>query len=136
MEQHYTLSNEDFLAQFENCTLNPEIFSHEAHLRLAWLYLLKYNEAEACHKTVLHLKAYVKKLGFEEKFNYTLTVASVKAVHHFMKRSQSVSFADFIQEFPKLKYDFKALLATHYSIDIFNNSKAKNHWLEPDLSSF
>ena len=136
MEQHLLLTDEAFITQFENCSLNPEVFSHEAHLRLAWIYLHRYNEPVACRQTAKHLKVYVKHLGAEGKFNHTLTVASVKAVHHFMQRSQSVKFTDFINEFPELKYNLKELLATHYSVDIFNFPEAKTHWLEPDLSAF
>ncbi|AXG73971.1 hypothetical protein DVK85_06815 [Flavobacterium arcticum] len=136
MEKHLLLSDEEFIKEFENCSLNPEVFSHEAHLRLAWIYLCKYNEAMAYRKTVVNLKAYIKHLGAEGKFNHTLTIASVKAVYHFMQRSQYANFTDFINEFPELKYNLKELLATHYSIDIFNLPEAKTHWLEPDLSAF
>ncbi len=136
MEQHLWLTDEAFTAQFENCTLKPELFSHEAHLRIAWLYLCKYNEQEAALIIADRLQAYVKYLGAAEKFNYTLTIASVKAVHHFMQLCRHDTFTGFINEFPKLKYNLKELLATHYSIDIFNSQTAKNQWLEPDLSSF
>ena len=130
------LTDEAFITQFENCMLNPDIFSHEAHLRLAWIYLTLHGEQEACRKTALHLQAYVKHLGAEAKFNYTLTIASVKAVHHFMQICQQDTFTGFINEFPELKYNLKGLLATHYSVDIFNLPEAKIHWLEPDLSAF
>ena len=37
MEKHFDLDDSEFLARLENCTLDPACFSHEAHLRLAWL---------------------------------------------------------------------------------------------------
>jgi len=48
--------------------------------------------------------------GDGSKFHTTLTVASIKTVNHFMQKSKSHQFADFIQEFPRLKTSFKELL--------------------------
>ncbi len=42
MEEHFYLTDIQFERQFANCSLNPELFSHEAHLRLAWLHISKY----------------------------------------------------------------------------------------------
>jgi hypothetical protein len=38
MEKHLELTDLEFEANFKNCSLNPDIFSHEAHLRLAWIH--------------------------------------------------------------------------------------------------
>jgi len=75
-------------------------------------------------------------LGEDNKFNKTVTVAAVKAVHHFMKRTDSDNFQSLIQEFPKLKYNFKELLKMHYSFDLFLSDKAKTTFIEPDLLPF
>ena len=37
MEQHYTLTDNEFEKQFQTSSLDPAIFTHEAHLRLAWI---------------------------------------------------------------------------------------------------
>ena len=75
-------------------------------------------------------------LGAEEKFNTTLTVASMNMVHHFIKKTETDNFLDFIQAFPALKYDFKRLVSQHYSFDILNEERTKKEFVEPDLLAF
>jgi hypothetical protein len=41
-ELHFSLTDIEFENQFENGTLKPELFSHEAHVRLAWIHIKKY----------------------------------------------------------------------------------------------
>ncbi len=66
----------------------------------------------------------------------TLTIAAIKAVHHFIDRSDAISFGEFILEFPRLKYNFKELMAAHYQVDIYNSAKAKEEFVQPDLLPF
>jgi hypothetical protein len=80
--------------------------------------------------------AFVKPLGAEEKFNKTLTVASMNIVHHFMQKAEADNFLDFIQAFPTLKYDFKQLVSQHYSFDILTDDRTKKEYIEPDLVGF
>lgn len=136
MEKHFERNDVEFMQQFNSCELNPAIFSHEAHLRLAWL-LINRDGIEKAEKIIQQqLQQFVKSVGAEDKYNKTLTIAAMKAVDHFMKKSASDNFKDFIEEFPALKYNFKALMRTHYSFDIYNLPKAKEEYMEPDLVAF
>jgi len=136
MENHYQLNDEQFLLALEAATLNPKLFSHEAHLRLA--YLLIYNNGidKAIDICCSQIQNYANSLGAKDKFNKTVTVAAVKTVHHFMLKSETESFNDLMKEFPRLKNNFKDLLSQHYGIDIFNSEIAKSSFLEPDLLPF
>lgn len=136
MEKHFELSDAEFEKQFISCELNPEIFSHEAHLRLAWINIKKYGVKKAEINIQDQLIEYVKSLGAESKYNTTLTLAAIKAVHHFMLKSKSDNFQGFIIEFPRLKYNFKELMSCHYGFDIYNSESAKLRFLEPDLLPF
>lgn len=136
MKSHFDLNDEIFGQQFSNCTLDPEIFNHEAHLRLAWIHITKYGIDTAIENVSTQLINYTTALGASGKYNKTLTIAAVKAVNHFIGRSQSNNFADFIKEFPRLKTNFKDLMAKHYKIDIFKLPLAKTTYLEPDLLPF
>lgn len=136
MENHYQLSDEQFLLALETTTLNPKLFSHEAHLRFAYL-LIDYNGINtAIDKSCEQIKEYASSLGAKDKFNKTVTVAALKAVYHFMLKSESDNFKDLMEEFPRLKTNFKDLLSQHYGIDIFNSEIAKSSFLEPDLLPF
>ena len=136
MEQHYQLSDEEFETQFANCTLDPKLFSHEAHLRLTWLYIKKYGLVKAEGMIIEQLTAYVKSLGATEKFNLTLTIAAIKAVHHFMTHIDVPNFNEFIDQGSQLKTAFKELINSHYSFDVFQSEEAKTKFIAPDLVAF
>ena len=136
METHYRLNDEQFLKQFESASLQPQLFNHEAHLRLAWLHIDCFGAECAIDNVTSQLRNYTKTLGAEDKYNETVTVAAVKAVYHFMLRSESKNFQGFIQEFPRLKTNFKDLLGAHYGFDVFSNEEAKSGFIAPDLLPF
>ncbi|HKK12097.1 MAG TPA: hypothetical protein VJ945_04660 [Flavobacteriaceae bacterium] len=136
IEDHFKLSDTEFEKQFENCQLNPSVFGHEAHLRLAWIHIKNYGIEKALQNVKSQLQNFVEYVGAKDKYNVTLTIAAVKAVNHFMLKSEPDNFKDFIEEFPRLKHNFKELLGYHYGIDIFNSREAKAKFLEPDLLPF
>ena len=136
MLSHNDLDDKTFEEQFANCKLDPSVFNHEAHLRLAWVHIKNYGIKQAEENIQKQLKQYVHHLGAYDKYNITLTVAAVMIVYHFMKKSASKKFSEFVEEFPRLKYQFDELIASHYKIDIFKSEIAKERFIEPDLLSF
>jgi hypothetical protein len=136
MEKHYDLTDLELETYFKSCTLNPTIFNHEAHLRLAWIYITKYGEKEAIKIICTQLMQFVSFVEAKDKYNQTLTIAAVKIVAHFINKSNSGTFQEFISEFPRLKYNFKDLINIHYKFDVFNSEIAKKRFIEPDLEPF
>jgi len=136
MEEHFNLNDDEFERQFKACNLDPLLFTHEGHLRLAYIHIGKYGHDVAITNICNQLAAFVTHLGAIEKYNTTLTVAAVKAVYHFMQKSKAHDFKGFIAEFPQLKYEFKKMMQSHYDFDIFNSPKAKKTFLEPNLLTF
>ena len=136
MKSHFELNDTQFEQQFKSCKLDPTLFSHEAHLRLAYIHIGKYGHDQAITNVCDQLAANVTHLGATDKYNTTLTVAAVKAVYHFMQKSKANDFIGFIAEFPQLKNEFKRLMQCHYDFDVFNSQKAKKTFLEPNLLPF
>ena len=136
MEAHFNLSDAEFEQQFAAAILDPNVFSHEAHLRLAWIHIRKYGIEKALLNVRSQIKAYTVKLGAIDKYNETVTIAAMRAVYHFMLHSTASTFTDFIDSNPRLKNNFKALMDAHYSNDIFKSARAKETYLEPDRLPF
>ena len=113
LNNHFDLSEEQFEQEFSNCRLAPNLFNHEAHLRLAWIQLKKTDLPTATDTVCTQLTNFVRHIGAEDKFNKTLTVAAVKMVHHFMQDALADNFFDFSLEFPLLKTNFNGLLASY-----------------------
>ena len=136
MEKHWKLSEEEFEEKFSTCSFRPLWFTHEAHLRLAWMYVNKYGKEIAFEKYSEQLQAFANKYNAKGKYNATVTYASIQIMSRFIEKSEAYDFQDFINEFPELKSKFKGLLTTHYSSDIFTSKEAKKHILQPDLVPF
>ncbi len=136
MEKHYELSDLDFEIQFADASLDPVLFSHEAHLRLAWIHITKYGIDKAIDNICSQIRTFATFHGDNDKYNETVIIAAVRAVYHFVLKSESGYFKDFILQFPRLKNKFGELLDSHYSLDIFKSELAKKKYMHPDLLPF
>ena len=136
MEKHNSYSDERLLLAMEKAALDPEVFTHEAHLRWGWLLMRKNGVEAAVRIACKHLKDYTIQLGAADKYNETVTVAAVRAINHFQMRCRAESFQEFLEQSPGLKHSFKELLGSHYSEDIFKSEDARINYLEPDLHPF
>ena len=136
MKTHFSLDDPSFERAFETMELDPVLFTHEAHIRLAWLHIKQYGLEKAVFNLNKQIKNFAEKHGNPMKYNKTVTTASVHAVAHFMARSEAENFSDFINSNPKLLGNLKGLLMSHYSIDIFSDEFGRTQYLEPDLIPF
>jgi hypothetical protein len=75
MEKHFELTDAEFEGQFSNCLLGPKIFSHEAHLRLAWIHINKYGIDQAIENVTTQLQKFIDPLGERDKYNTTVTIS-------------------------------------------------------------
>jgi hypothetical protein len=133
MEPH-ELSQEDrnFRSAFEAYAVTPSQFNHEAHVRLAYVYLAEYDVESAVQRMREALLNFLEHNGIpRSKFHETITRAWVLAVRHFMNRSASTSSADFIAKNQEV-LDSKIML-THYSASVLFSSDARASFVEPDL---
>jgi hypothetical protein len=136
MENHYKMSDKELEFQLRNGVLYPSLFSHQAHLRLAWIHIRNYGIEAALLSIPEQIRSYVSGIGAAEKYNHTLTIAAVKTVYHFKLRSDATDFREFITEFPRLNHNFRDLISSHYSIGILNTKKAKKEFIAPDLLAY
>lgn len=109
-ERHRLLPDEAFVRAFTACTLEPGLFSHEAHLRLAWILITRHGLMKASEMLCRLLKEYDRVYGDGTKFDSDLTLAAARTVDRFQKRSRSASFTDFLKDNPCLLEKFREQL--------------------------
>jgi hypothetical protein len=132
----HAASDEDraFRAAFEACAVQPAAFNHEAHLRLAYVYLVEYGTSKAHERMRQSLLSFLEAHGVPpEKYHETLTRAWVLAVSHFMDKAPSSSFAEFAANSQPL-LNSKAML-THYTPEKLFSPEARTSYVEPDLEA-
>lgn len=131
----YSISKADaeFKNKFEACEIAAGGFNHEAHLRLAYIYLAE-NDAESSVKLMREsLKRFLKHNNVEPtKYHETLTKAWILAVYHFMnKTDRCTSAKDLIDRHPEM-LDTKIMMS-HYSADVLFTDAAREAFVEPNL---
>ena len=136
MDTHFDLTDLEFKTTFEAKTFNPKLFTHEAHVRLAWIYLNTYDVEQAIEAFCTQFVDFVTLYKAKGKYNKTLTIAAIYIINHFKTKSASGDFKTFILEYPELVTEFKHLIELHYSLDVYASVQAKQYYIEPDLQPF
>lgn len=125
------MNDQDFLQQFEACSLPKELFKHRGHLRVTWLYLEKYAYPEAVDAVRDGIKKYAASLGAAQIFHETMTLAWIKLVAAARHQKDASSFEDFMAAHPELANS--KLIHEYYSLELLQTDAARNAWLTPDL---
>ena len=131
-EKHHLLTNDEFEEQFESCTLPECYFTHEAHLRLAYIHIKKHGVKQAIKNISRQIIAFDTKYGDGTKFNTRLTIASAKVVEFFMHKTSAKDFKGMLLEFPRLRSNFCEVLKEHYKLDFFKQEK-EDEYLESSV---
>ena len=130
------ISDNEFIIQFENSTLDEVHFDHTGHLRLAWIYLNAYAFDIAVDCVCVGIDKYATSLGASDKFHVTIT----KAIMHIMKRRMNQfrpqDFQSFTEQNQDLVFDCFAVLNKYYSQNILNSAYAKTTFVLPNKRNF
>lgn len=136
MNNHYEYSDQELEDSFSDKTFPVKLFTHEAHLRLAYIHIKKYGVNLAVENLCSQIKTYAEFHGANNKYNATVTYASLHILLKYIGISKTDKFHDLTQEFPVLLYDFKKEIQQYYSWDVFESSKAKKEIFQPDVIPF
>ncbi len=127
------MQDEDFINQFEACTLPTERFHHRDHVKLAWLYLQRYPMLETLIRFSEGLKRYAAANGKHNLYHETITWAYVFLIHERMKRAGGrQSWEEFIAANPDL-FDWQNnILKTYYREETLRSELARKVFVFPD----
>jgi hypothetical protein len=133
MKHELSQSDRDFRAAFEAGAYAPADFSHRAHVRLAYVYLVDSDVDLALERMRAALVSFLSHHGIPaSKYHETLTRAWVLAVDHFMHRTAASRDADDFIERNALLLDSRIML-THYSAGLLFSEGARAEFVDPDL---
>ena len=109
------MTDEEFLALFEQGRIHPHDFPHEAHIRAAWLLA---REPDGYERLAAGIRTIAARAGKPEKFHETIT----RAWFELVAGAEALV--------PEL-YD-RALLSRFYSAERL--ASGRERWVEPDLA--
>jgi hypothetical protein len=125
------MSDDDFLAAFEACTIPKADWTHEAHVRMAWLYLSRLPFPAAVQSARSGISKYNRSLGNPTGYHDTITVAAVWVIATRMTNEEA--YPAFRTRNPDLFGNLMNVLRAYYSESRIKSAVAVTEFVEPDL---
>lgn len=127
------MTEEEFFAQFEAATLDVAIFDHSNHVKMAWIYLKKFELPEAMISFSKALKHFATVNGASGLYHETITFAYLILINERLKTAESqTDWEEFIKNNPDL-FDWKDnILKKYYRQETIKSELAKRVFIFPD----
>ena len=114
---------------FESGQIDPESFSHESHLLVAYDMLRKYDFMDAATRYVQGIKSLAESVGVPEKVNITVTLAFLSVIAERITQSHHSDFERFLEENSDLLS--RNLLKNWYTDDQLASDLARTSFVMP-----
>ncbi|XP_037093688.1 uncharacterized protein LOC119113487 [Pollicipes pollicipes] len=132
---YHSLADAAFMSAFEHQTLPFEDWTHEAHVRMAWNYLISHplEEAERLIKQGIQRYNAVNKTRVSRGYHETVTCCFVRLVAAALRAAPpAATFEQFRRQHAHLLHP--AVLGRHYSAALLDTDEAKHRFVAPDLA--
>jgi hypothetical protein len=146
------MTDDEFLTAFEAAAFTRADWTHEAHIRMAWLYLMRYPAPEALDRVRNGIQKLNAKIGSTTAaqskmrcitlaprpgtstgYHETITVAFVRVIAGRLEKNED--FATFRKRNPDLFDRSRSVLLRHYTRERLHSPEAQNTFVEPDLEA-
>jgi|SRR6185437_7180081 len=128
-----SLSDDEFVARFEDATLSNESFHHRDHVRMAFLYLRRYPALEALQRFSASLAKFATANGKPGLYNETVTWAFLFLIRERMARSGGNHiWEEFAAENADLLSWENNILRRYYRETTLKSDLAKRTFVMPD----
>lgn len=131
------MNDDVFLRAFEACSLPAELWTHQAHVRVAFLYLTRFELSEAIDRVRIGIKAYNSFRGVVDGpssgYHETTTLAFMHLIHQTLhQRGPFENFDRFCERHSEL-LDPRVLLC-YYTRDRMIGAQARSTFVPPDIA--
>lgn len=127
------MTDDEFMASFENCSLSNQSFHHSDHVKMAFLYLSRYPALEALQRFFASLARFAAASGKPGLYNETVTWAFLLLIRERMVRAGSrQTWAEFTANNEDLLNWKENILKKYYREETLRSDLAKNTFVFPD----
>ena len=129
------MTDDEFLTAFEQCSVPEDQWTHEAHVRMTWLYLRQRPRAEAFAAVRNGIQRYNASIQKSAAYHETITRAYLHLICDRMRSDgDEPTFADFQARNPDLFGRDLAALLRHYRKETLLSPAARESFVLPDVS--
>jgi hypothetical protein len=130
------MTDDDFIAAFEDASLDGGSFHHADHVRMGFLYLCRYPVLESLQRFSTGLMRLAVALGKPGLYHETITWAFLLLISERMARAGAPqSWAEFAAGNPDLMTWERNILRKYYRDETLASPLARNTFLFPDKIS-
>ena len=129
------MTDTEFLEAFGSCSLPEAQWTHEAHVRMAWLYLQKMPLIEAIPVVRQGIKRYNASLKKSLAYHETIThVFLILISDRMLRAGDRPSFVNFCNQNPDLLDRNMTPLLIYYRKETLFSQAARDGFVKPDLA--
>jgi hypothetical protein len=125
-----SMTDEEFARAFERGEVAATAFGHDAHVRLAWVYL---RESESFDAAVARIRDGIKRFaaaaGASQKYHETITILWMQLLDEARGRVGDCTFAELLERCPELAD--KDLPLRYYPRERLFSDEARERWVPP-----
>jgi hypothetical protein len=130
------MSDEEFIAKFEDCSLGNESFHHSDHVKVAFLYLSRYPALEALQRFSTSLVRFATTHGKPGLYHETITWAFMLLIRERIARTgQQQTWTEFVACNGDLLSWKENILKKYYRDETLQSDLARSTFLFPDKIS-
>jgi hypothetical protein len=127
------VTDEEFIASFENCSLSNESFHHSDHVKLAFLYLCRYPALEALQRFSTSLVRFATAHGKPGLYHETITWAFLLLIRERIARAgHQQTWTEFVASNGDLLNWKDNVLKKYYCDETLTSDLARSTFLFPD----
>jgi hypothetical protein len=127
------MTDDDFIAGFEDCTLANEPFHHADHVRMAFLYLCRYPALEALQRFSASLVRFATANGKPQLYHETVTWAFLLLIRERLARAGNrQTWTEFAAGNADLLNWNDSILKKYYRGETLSSDLARTTFLFPD----
>ncbi len=126
----------NLIKQFQTCTLPRDRWTHQAHLTVAFWYLMHGPLPDATQQIRTEIQQYNLANGIlmtpTSGYHETLTLFWISLLHHYLQQHREGDLITLLKGLLEIYADPRLPLQ-YYSPDRLMSWEARTTWMEPDL---
>jgi hypothetical protein len=127
------MTDDEFIAAFEECRLGNDAFHHADHVRMAYLYLGRYPAVEALQRFCTGLRNFAASKGKPELYHETITWAFLFLIRERMIRAANTqTWTEFAASNEDLLNWKDNVLKKYYREETLSSALARSVFVFPD----